>query len=174
VIVLDLTPPREGGAALLQRWYGRGGKTHVLALTRGGEDNSTGSDLGADDYLAKPFRLEELLARLRALVRRGHHAREPILCIHDLEIDTDARAVKRRGQLIHLTPREYSVLELLAFHRGEVVPRTLLWEHLTDKPDASSSNVINVYIRYLRKKIDGPFSPPLIQTRRGEGYLLRV
>jgi DNA-binding response OmpR family regulator len=96
-----------------------------------------------------------------------------MLRIFDLEIDTAARSVKRGGQSIHLTPREYGLLEFLAFHRGRVVTRTMIWEHLYDEHDESTSNVVDVYIRYLRNKIDKGFEPPLIMTRWGEGYQLR-
>ena len=175
VIILDLMLPKEDGLSLLQRWRRNGMKTHVLVLTARGsiEDKVRGLDLGADDYLTKPFELEELLARLRALIRRGHQVKDPIIRVHDLEIDTASRTVKRNGQPIHLTPREYALLEFLAFHRGRVVTRTMIWEHLYDEHDENTSNVVDVYIRYLRNKIDKGFDPPLILTRWGEGYLLR-
>src|SRR5437660_4921381 len=113
VIILDIMLPKEDGLSLLQRWRRTGMKAHVLVLTaRGGiEDKVRGLDLGADDYLTKPFELEELLARLRALIRREHNVKDPVLRIHDLEIDTAARTVKRAGHTIALTPREYSLLE---------------------------------------------------------------
>ncbi|HEV3238738.1 MAG TPA: response regulator transcription factor, partial [Gemmataceae bacterium] len=138
------------------------------------EDRVRGLDIGADDYLTKPFELEELLARLRALIRRTHQAKDPVLRILDLEIDTAARTVKRAGQTIHLTPREYALLQFLAYHRGKVVSRTMIWEHLYDEYDENTSNVVDVYIRYLRNKIDKGFDPPLIITRWGEGYQLRT
>ena len=174
-IILDVMLPKEDGLSLLQRWRKKGINTHVLLLTArsGVDDKVRGLDLGADDYLTKPFELEELFARLRALIRRGHHVKDPILRIHDLEIDTAARTVKRGGQAIHLTPREYALLEYLAFHRGRVVTRSMIWEHLYDEHDENTSNVVDVYIRYLRNKIDKGFEPPLILTRWGEGYLLR-
>ena len=174
-VILDLMLPKVDGLTLLQRWRHDGLKTHVLVLTaRGGiDDKVRGLDLGADDYLAKPFELEELFARLRALIRRGHQVKDPVLRIHDLEIDTAGRTVKRAGQTIHLTPREFALLEFLAFHRGKVVSRTMIWDHLYDEQDENTSNVVDVYIRYLRNKIDKGFDPPLIQTRWGEGYLLR-
>jgi DNA-binding response OmpR family regulator len=175
VIILDVMLPKKDGLSLLQCWRHDGLKAHVLLLTAriSIEDKVKGLDLGADDYLTKPFELEELLARLRALIRRGHQVKDPVLRIHDLEIDTASRAVKRGGQLIHLTPREYALLEFLAFHRGKVATRSMIWEHLYDEQDESTSNVVDVYIRYLRNKIDKGFEPPLILTRWGEGYLLR-
>ncbi len=175
VIILDLMLPKIDGLTLLQNWRRDGLKAHVLVLTaRGGiDDKVKGLDLGADDYLTKPFELEELIARLRALIRRHHQVKDPVLRIHDLEIDTAARAVRRGGQTIHLTPREFALLEFLAFHRGKVVTRSMIWEHLYDEQDENTSNVVDVYIRYLRNKIDKGFNPPLIQTRWGEGYLLR-
>ena len=174
-IVLDIMLPKKDGLTLLKGWRKAGMKTHVLMLTARGtlDDKVRGLDTGADDYLTKPFELEELLARLRALIRRGHEVKDPIIRVHDLEIDTAARTVKRAGQPIHLTPREYSLLQFLAFHRGRVVSRTMIWEHLYDEHDESTSNVVDVYIRYLRNKIDKGFDPPLILTRWGEGYLLR-
>ena len=175
VIVLDVMLPKEDGLSLLQRWRRQGLKTHVLLLTARGtiEDKVRGLDQGADDYLTKPFELEELFARLRALIRRGHQTKDPVLRVHDLEIDTAARTVRRAGQMIHLTPREYALLEFLAFHRGKVVTRSMIWEHLYDEYDENTSNVVDVYIRYLRNKVDKGFDPPLILTRWGEGYLLR-
>jgi DNA-binding response OmpR family regulator len=175
VIILDVMLPKEDGLSLLRRWRQDGLSTHVLVLTARSsiEDKVRGLDLGADDYLAKPFELEELLARLRALVRRGHQVKDPVLRVHDLEIDTVARTVKRAGQSIHLTPREFALLQFLAYHRGKVVTRSMIWEHLYDEYDENTSNVVDVYIRYLRNKIDKGFEPPLILTRWGEGYLLR-
>jgi len=175
VIILDLMLPKVDGLTLLRRWRHDGLKTHVLVLTARDtiDDKVAGLDLGADDYLTKPFGMEELLARIRALVRRGHQVKDPILRLHDLEIDTASHTVRRGGQEIHLTPREYTLLEFLAFNRGKVVTRTQIWEHLYDEHDESTSNVVDVYIRYLRTKIDKGFSPPLILTRWGEGYLLR-
>jgi DNA-binding response OmpR family regulator len=174
-IVLDLMLPKEDGLSLLQKWRAKGLTTHVLVLTAKGttDDKVRGLDLGADDYLTKPFELEELLARLRALVRRGHQTKTPVIRAHDLVIDTASRTVTRAGHKIHLTPREYGLLEVLAFHRGQVVTRSMIWEHLYDEHDESTSNVVDVYIRYLRNKIDKGFEPPLILTRWGEGYMLR-
>lgn len=175
VIVLDLMLPKKDGITLLKDWRKSGLSTHVLVLTAKDalDDKVTGLDIGADDYLTKPFQLEELMARLRALIRRTHQVKDPIIRIHDLEIDTAARAVKRAGQSIHLTPREFALLQFLAYHRGKVVTRTMIWEHLYDEYDENTSNVVDVYIRYLRTKIDKDFEVPLILTRWGEGYLLR-
>jgi DNA-binding response OmpR family regulator len=175
VIILDVMLPKVDGYTLLQRWRRDGMTTHVLMLTARNsiDDKVHGLDLGADDYLTKPFQLEELFARLRALIRRGHQVKDPILRIVDLEIDTAARIVKRGGKTISLTPREYALLQFLAFHRGKVVTRSMIWEHLYDEKDESTSNVVDVYIRYLRNKIDKGYEPPLILTRWGEGYMLR-
>jgi DNA-binding response OmpR family regulator len=175
VIVLDLMLPKKDGLSLLKDWRRDGVKTHVLCLTAKDttEDKVRGLNLGADDYLTKPFQLEELLARLRALIRRQHEVKDPTIRIFDLEIDTGARTARRGGQSIHLTPREYALLQFLAFHRGKVVSRSMIWEHLYDEHDENTSNVVDVYIRYLRTKIDKGFDLPLILTRWGEGYQLR-
>jgi DNA-binding response OmpR family regulator len=175
IIVLDLMLPKKDGLTLLKEWRKSGLSTHVLVLTAKDtlDDKVAGLDIGADDYLTKPFQLAELMARLRALIRRRHQIKDPIIRVHDLEIDTAARAVKRAGQMIHLTPREFALLQFLAFHRGKVVTRTMIWEHLYDEYDENTSNVVDVYIRYLRTKIDKGFEVPLILTRWGEGYMLR-
>lgn len=174
-VILDLMLPKLDGLTLLGRWREAGVSSHILVLTARGslEDKVKGLDLGADDYLTKPFELDELLARLRALIRRGHMVKDPIIRVHDLEINSTARCVRRAGKEIRLTPREYSLLEFLAFHRGKVVTRTMIWDHLYDEHDESTSNVVDVYIRYLRNKIDKGHELPLILTRWGEGYYLR-
>jgi len=175
VIILDVMLPKIDGITLLEKWRADGLTTHVLMLTARSsiDDKVRGLNLGADDYLAKPFELEELMARLRALIRRGHQVKSPTIKVLDLEIDTAARLVKRAGQEIGLTPKEYALLEFLAFHRGKVVTRTMIWDHLYDEKNENTSNVVDVYIRYLRNKIDKGFDPPLILTRWGEGYMLR-
>jgi DNA-binding response OmpR family regulator len=174
-VVLDIMLPKKDGLTLLKEWRAAGVKTHVLMLTARGTvpDKVAGLDTGADDYLTKPVDLDELFARIRALIRRGHGQKDPVLRAYDLEIDTAARTVRRAGQVIHLTPREYALLEFLTFHRGKVVTRSMIWEHLYDEYDENTSNVVDVYIRYLRNKIDKGFDPPLILTRWGEGYMLR-
>ncbi len=177
VIILDrMLPKVDDGLNLLKRWRAAGVATHVLMLTAKTTtlDKVSGLDTGADDYLCKPFEFSELLARVRALVRRTHQQKDPILRCFDLEIDTAARSVRRGGQPIHLTPREYALLEFLAFHRGKVVTRSMIWEHLYDEYDENTSNVVDVYIRYLRNKVDKNFEPQLIMTRWGEGYMLRA
>lgn len=175
VVILDLMLPKIDGLTLLKGWRKDGFTFHVLILTAMGtlEDKVLGLNLGADDYLPKPFELTEFLARVRALVRRGHQAKDPILRIHDLEIDTGSRSVRRAGKDIYLTPREFSLLRFLCYHRGKVVTRSMVWEHLYDENDDNTSNVVDVYIRYLRNKIDKNFTPPLILTRWGEGYMIK-
>ena len=176
VIILDLMLPKKDGLTLLKEWRKSGMNAHVLVLTAKDtlDDKVKGLDIGADDYLTKPFQLGELMARLRALIRRTHQIKDPVIRVHDLEIDTAARTAKRAGQPIHLTPREFALLQFLAYHRGKVVTRTMIWEHLYDEYDENTSNVVDVYIRYLRTKIDKGFELPLILTRWGEGYLLRA
>ncbi len=175
VIVLDIMLPKVDGLTLLKRWRASGLATHVLMLTARGttDDKIAGLDSGADDYLTKPFELDELLARVRALIRRGHQKKDPFIRVHDLVIDTAARSVSRGPKKIALTPREYALLEFLAFHAGTVVTRTMIWEHLYDEYDENTSNVVDVYIRYLRNKIDKGFDNALIMTKWGEGYMLR-
>jgi DNA-binding response OmpR family regulator len=173
-IVLDKDLPEIDGLALLKEWREGGLNTRVLVLTEAsGVDGIRALDLGADDYLAQPVHDEELRARLRALLRRAHHVPGSLLRVHDLEIDTAGRCVRRAGRSIHLTPREFAILQLLASHCGKVVSRSLIWKYLYDNYAERTSNVVNVYIRYLRLKIDRGFDMPLILTRRGHGYLLR-
>lgn len=177
VVVLDVMLPKVDGLTLLKRWRAAGLNTHVLMLTAKSTTNDkvSGLDTGADDYMSKAnFDMEEFFARVRALVRRGHQQKDPVLRCYDLEIDTAARTVRRASQVIHLTPREYALLEFLAYHRGKVVTRSMIWEHLYDEYDENTSNVVDVYIRYLRNKVDKGFDPPLILTRWGEGYMLRA
>jgi DNA-binding response OmpR family regulator len=174
VIVLDLTARELGGPSALRGWQQEGGAAKLLALTT---DNPTDRvsclDLGADDCLAKPFLFEELLARLRALCRRREDPNGTTLRVADLELDLVTQTAKRSGQPVQLTPRECSLLEILMRNRGKVVSRTVIWQHLYGERSAYKSNVIDVYIRYLRNKIDRGFDRPLILTRRGSGYLLR-
>ena len=175
VAVIDLMLPGEDGWRITEALRSEGATIPIIMISaRGSEhDKVHGLRIGADDYLAKPFEFSELLARIRALVRRGHQQKDPILRCYDLEIDTAARTVRRAGTAIHLTPREYALLEFLAFHRGKVVTRSMIWEHLYDEYDENTSNVVDVYIRYLRGKIDRPFGRESIETVRGAGYRLR-
>jgi DNA-binding response OmpR family regulator len=175
VILLDLILPREDGFSALQGWRRSGLRTHVLALTACDRpaDKVRSLNSGADDCLTRPFEVEELLARVRALARRAPEPSDPVLRIHDLEIDTASHMVKRGGRTIPLTAREYALLEFLAVRRGRPVSRTTIRESLYGRDHGIHSNVIDVYIRYLRSKIDQGFDPPLIVTRRGQGYMLQ-
>ena len=172
-IVLDLMLPRRSGLDVLAELRRGGRSTPVLVLTARDrvEERVRGLDAGADDYLAKPFAFAELLARLRALLRRGTSSASAIE-VGDLRIDLVARRVQRGGQRIELTPKEFALLEYLARHAGQVVTRTMIAEHVWDMNFDSFTNVIDVYIRYLRRKLDEPFERKLIHTRRGVGYVL--
>ena len=172
VIILDLMLPGMDGLSVLKQLRDAGKQTHVLILTARGEtaDRVRGLELGADDYLAKPFAFEELLARVRALVRREYKRKNPVLCIGELRIDTASERVSRGDEEISLTAREYALLEYLAMREGEVVSRTDIWNHLYDWLSNATSNVVDVYIGYLRRKIDRPGRASLIRTIRGRGY----
>ena len=171
VVVLDIMLPKLDGLTLLQRLRAKGERVAVLLLTAKDtvDDRVRGLDLGADDYLVKPFAFAELVARVRALVRRRYDVRDPTLRIDDLAIDTVARTVRRADKDIPLSPREYALLEYLAIRAGELVTRTEIWEHVYDFNSDATSNVVDVYVGYLRKKLGGP---ALIHTRRGFGYVL--
>jgi DNA-binding response OmpR family regulator len=173
-IVLDLMLPKLDGLSMLSALRAKGNDTGVIILTARDSvrDRVQGLDEGADDYLAKPFALGELLARLRAVVRRRYKGASPTLKIADLEIDTAARTVVRASKAIQLSAREYALLEYLASRRGQVVSRNEIWDHVYDFASEPSSNVIDVYIGYLRRKVDQGHEPRLIHTRRGQGYLL--
>jgi len=168
-IILDVMLPRLDGWEVLQRLRQQK-PTPVLMLTArdDGRDRVRGLDTGADDYLVKPFDLPELLARLRALIRRAAGQPRPHLAVGDVLIDTRARAVTRAGQPVTLTAREYAILEYLALHRGEVVIRTALYEHLFDESDDTLSNLLDVHVFSIRKKL----GHELIATRRGQGYCI--
>ena len=174
-IVLDVLLPRMDGLAVCRRLRADGVTVPILMLTaRDAVDaRIAGLDSGADDYLTKPFDLGELLARLRALVRRGGRPLLPErLRIGDLELDTRAHRLVKRGREIALTAREYALLEFLARRGGEVVGRAEIAEHVWDEHYDPFSNVIEVYVRRLRRKLDDPGSESVISTRRGEGYVL--
>ncbi|HOW18355.1 MAG TPA: response regulator transcription factor [Phycisphaerae bacterium] len=174
VIVLDLMLPGLDGLSLLKRLRKAGSATHVLILTAKDtlDDRVRGLDLGADDYLVKPFAFEELLARVRALIRRKYEAKDPVIRVADLEIDTGRRTVRRAGEPIPLTAHEYALLEFLAMRAGRIVTRTDIWEHVYAFHSSPESNVVDVYIGYLRRKIERAGLPRLIHTRRGQGYIL--
>jgi two-component system, OmpR family, response regulator len=175
-VVLDLMLPDVDGFAVCRGLREAGRWTPVLMLTARDavQDRVAGLDAGADDYLTKPFSLAELLARLRALIRRGAAERPSVLRIGDLSLDPAARSVARDGRAIELTAKEYALLEFMMRHPGEVLTRTRLIEHVWDFAYEGDSNVVDVYIRYLRNKLDRPFGRDSIETIRGSGYRLRV
>lgn len=174
VIILDLMLPGLDGLSILQRLRRQDNVAQVLVLTAKDtvEDRVRGLRTGADDYLIKPFALDELLARVQALCRRHYLKKAPRLRVGDLEIDTGARTVMRRGRAIELTPREYRLLEYLASRPGEVVSRTDIWAHVYDEHTEPMSNAVDSAICVLRKKIEPPGTTSLLHTRRGMGYVL--
>ena len=171
-IVLDVMLPDLDGFEVSRRLREAGRWSPVLMLTARDAvaDRVAGLDAGADDYLTKPFSFAELLARLRALVRRGAAERPPVLRLGDLFLDPARRTVTRDGHSIDLTAREFALLEYLMRHAGEVLTRTQLIEHVWDFAYDGDSNVVDVYIRYLRNKVDRPFGRDSIRTVRGAGY----
>ncbi len=176
VLVLDIMLPGLDGLSVLKRLRAEGKTLPVLLLTAKGtiEDRVQGLDAGADDYLVKPFSYAELSARIRALLRRQTpQLQTEKLQLADLEMDVAARQVFRAGQEIQLTQREFSLLEVLLRHQGIVLTRERIEEQIYDFDFEGGSNVIDVYIRYLRKKIDENYEPKLIHTVRGTGYVLR-
>jgi two-component system OmpR family response regulator len=168
-IVLDVMLPGLDGWEILKRLR-QTKKTPVLMLTARDQsrDRVKGLDTGADDYVVKPFDLPELLARLRALIRRSANQPTNVIEIGDVKIDTAGRNVSRADKPVELTPREYSLVEFLALHRGEVVTRSQLYEHLFDENESSLSNLLDVHVSNVRKKL----SPDFITTRRGHGYCI--
>ena len=173
-IILDLMIPKVDGLTFLARLRRHGSNAGVLILTARDQlsDKVTGLDLGADDYMTKPFALDELLARLRAVIRRRYRAPSSVVQIGDLELDAAGRAVRRAGRAIALSAREYALLEYLAMRRGHVVTRSEIHEHVYDFATEPASNVVDVYVGYLRKKIDDGQAVRLIHTHRGLGYSL--
>lgn len=173
-IILDIMLPKMNGLEMLREIREYGTKTPVLLLTArdGVDDRVKGLDSGADDYLVKPFAFSELLARVRALLRRPPLQADPVLRLDDLEMDTARREVRRAGKIIELSPREFSLLELLLRHPKQVLTRTQIIEHVWNFDFYSETNVVDVYIGYLRRKVDRGFDNHLIHTVRGVGYRL--
>lgn len=176
VIVLDVMLPRKPGFQVVRELRQAKVTTPVLLLTarEAVEDKVQGLDAGADDYLTKPFAFAELLARVRALLRRGTAARAPVLQVADLTLDPAVRTVTRGGEAISLTNREFALLEYLLRNAGRVLTRTMIAEHVWDYSFDSGTNVIDVYVNYLRKKIDAGRERKLIHTVRGVGYILKT
>ena len=174
-IVLDVMIPPPDGLEVCRRMRKNGVWVPILLLTgRGGiEDRVTGLDAGADDYLAKPFSLNELSARLRAITRRSEQAGSDVLQVGNLTLDAGAHRVTRDQTLIQLSPKEFALLELFMRRRGEVLSRGTILDHVWDFAYEGGSNVVDVYVRYLRDKIDRPFDEESIETVRGVGYRLK-
>jgi len=174
LIILDLMLPKKNGFAVCAEIRERGVSTPVLMLTARDsvEDKVRGLDAGADDYLTKPFAFEELLARVRALLRRTSEAKTPILKIADLELDPMSRRVTRAGKAIRLTTKEYALLEYMMRNPDQMLSRTRIGEHVWDMNFDPESNVIDVYVCHLRNKVDKGFELQLIYTLRGQGYML--
>ena len=175
VLVLDVMLPGIDGFETCRRLRGDGVRTPILMLTARDavEDRIAGLDTGADDYLAKPFDFGELLARLRALARRGPAEHGPLLRVGDLELDPATRRVSRAGTEISLSTKEFQLLEVFMRHPGEVLSRFQLLEGAWDTEYEHRSNVIDVYVRYLRQKVDRPFGVDTLETVRGTGYRMR-
>ena len=174
LVILDLTLPQTDGLHVLKRVRAKKSGLPVLVLTARSrvEDRVKGLDLGADDYLTKPFSFSELSARVRALLRRGSRPAESILRAEDLELNRVERTVKRAGRRIELTPKEFALLEYLMLNAGRRVTRTMIIEHVWNLSFDTMTNVVDVYINYLRKKVDEGFGHKLIRTVRGVGYQL--
>jgi len=175
VILLDVMLPDVDGFEVCRRLRAADRWAPILMLTArdGVQDRVAGLDVGADDYLTKPFSFDELFARVRALLRRGPSERPPVLEVGDLALDPATRRVSRGDEVIDLTPKEFGLLELFLRHPGEALSRTRILEHVWDFAYDGDSNVVDVYVRYLRQKVDRPFGRRSIETVRGVGYRLR-
>ncbi len=173
-LILDISLPKLDGLSILGKLREKGSKVPVLMLTARADvaDKIKGLNTGADDYLAKPFDFAELLARLNSLLRRSKNTPSPVIKISDLEIDTNAREVCRSNKKIKLSSSEFNILEYLALNRGRVISRAELTDHIYNIDFDLDSNIIDVYINYLRNKIDKGYIKPLIHTIRGSGYIL--
>ena len=176
LLLLDLMLPKLDGVDLCRRLRARGQQIPILMLTARDaiEHRVAGLDSGADDYLVKPFAFPELLARVRALVRRTGPSKDPVLRVADLEIDTVTRQVRRAGRPIALTSKEYAILEYFARNPNRVLSRLQIAEHVWDYDFVAMSNVVDVYVRYLRRKLGDDREPQLLWTIRGAGYQLKV
>jgi two-component system copper resistance phosphate regulon response regulator CusR len=174
LIILDVMLPSLDGWAVLSAIRKGGNETPVLYLTARDavEDRVKGLELGADDYLVKPFAFSELLARVRSILRRGPSRQPDLVQVADLELDLVRHRATRAGQRLELTPKEFALLSFLARRSGEVLSRTLIAEHVWDMNFDGDSNVVEVHVRRLRSKVDDPFEHKLIQTVRGVGYVL--
>lgn len=174
LVLLDLMLPNMDGMEILRRLRARENPVHILVISArdGLEDRLEALDAGADDYLVKPFPLSEAVARVRAMLRRSYAKKSPQMAIGDLELDPLRRSVSRKGCAIPLTALEYRLLEYLFYRLGEVVTRTDIWEKVFEDESGGSSNAVDVYIGYLRKKLNAGDLPNLIHTRRGHGYVL--
>ncbi len=172
LIVLDIMLPKLDGLQLCRELRQKKIKTPVLMVTAKSttEDKVAGLDSGADDYMTKPFSFIEFRSRIHALIRRSHQEISPVLKVDDLEVDPLKHSVKRDGKAINLTPKEFAVLEFLMRHKGEVISRTMIVEHVWDYNFDGMSNVVDVFVVSLRKKIDGGYKKKLIQTVHGVGY----
>lgn len=177
LIILDILLPEVDGLAVCRELRAAKNQMPVLMLTARDavDDRVTGLDAGADDYLVKPFAIKELLARIRSLVRRAHEvSKSPVLTLADLTLDPAAHSVTRAGRFIDLPAKEFSILEYLLRNARRVVTRTMIAEHVWNYDSYNQSNVVDVYIRNLRRKVDESFEPKLIHTLRGVGYRLSI
>ena len=175
-IILDIMLPKLDGFEVIKRIRAKKNKVPILLLTARDniDDKVKGLDYGADDYLVKPFIFEELMARIRVLLRRNSGNADNVVTIANLKVDLDAKTVFRDDLLIKLSGREYSILEYLIRNKGKILSRERIEDHIWNYDYEGGTNVIDVYIRYLRKKIDDSYTPKLIHTIRGLGYVLRV
>jgi len=175
-VILDIMLPKLDGFEVIKRIRAKKNKVPILLLTARDniDDKVKGLDYGADDYLVKPFIFEELMARIRVLLRRNSGNADNVITVANLKVDLDAKTVFRDSVLIKLSGREYSILEYLIRNKGKILPRERIEDHIWNYEYEGGTNVIDVYIRYLRKKIDDSYTPKLIHTIRGLGYVLRV
>ncbi len=176
LIVLDVMLPKMDGYAVCQQLRAQRRNVPILMLTARDavDDRVAGLDSGADDYLVKPFAFRELVARVRALLRRDGLAKDPVLRVADVEVDTVTHEVRRAGKVIELTSKEYSILEYFLRNPNAVLARTQIAEHVWDYDFVSMSNVVDVYVGYLRRKLGDDREPRLLRTIRGTGYQLRA